>query len=88
VGISTVPVWMFDANARAHRLTLVQAFNDDAIEAAQKAGFDLSLVDASLKLSLEERAKQHDQALSLVLEFDRIRQARSAKPESTSPAVS
>jgi hypothetical protein len=79
---------MFDANARAHRLIPVKAFNDDAIKMAQKAGFDLSLVDASLRLSLEERATQHDQALSLVLEFDRIREARSEKPESTSPAAS
>jgi hypothetical protein len=65
----------------------VQISNHDAIEMAQKAGFDLSLVEASLRLSLEERATQHDQALSLVLEFDRIRHARIEKPESTSPAV-
>lgn len=53
-----------------------------AIEEAEKAGFDLSLVDESLALSHEERARQHDQALALVLEFDRIRNERDAKPES------
>lgn len=51
---------------------------DGAIEAAEKAGFDLSLVDASLRLSYAERARQHDQALALVLEFDRIRESRDA----------
>lgn len=85
---SPKPVWMFDANAQFRRVHLVQALNDDAIEIAQKAGFDLSLVAASLRLSLEDRARQHDQALALVLEFDRIREARSEKPESTPPAVS
>ena len=55
---------------------------------AEKAGFDLSLVEASLIISHEERAKQHDQALSLVLEFDRIRQIRNEQPQPTTPAVS
>jgi hypothetical protein len=54
----------------------------DAIEEAEKAGFDLSLVEASLALTPEERARQHDQALALVLEFDRIRRERDAKFES------
>jgi hypothetical protein len=54
----------------------------DAIEEAEKAGFDLSLVEASLALTHEERARQHDQALALVLEFDRIRRERDAKLES------
>jgi hypothetical protein len=58
---------------------------NEAIEEAQRAGFDLSLVEASLRLSPEERAAQHDQALSLVLEFDQIRRDRSEKPKSTSP---
>jgi hypothetical protein len=54
----------------------------DTIEEAEKAGFDLSLVEASLALTPEERARQHDQALALVLEFDRIRRERDAKLES------
>ena len=32
---------------------------------AERAGFDLSLVDDSLALSHTERAQQHDQALDL-----------------------
>ncbi len=58
---------------------------DSAIRAAENAGFDLSLVDASLRLTHEERARQHDQALSLVLEFDRIREMRREEPEPTTP---
>jgi hypothetical protein len=54
-----------------------------AIEEAERAGFDLSLVDESLRLTHEERARQHDQALALVLELDRLRRDRDhAKPES------
>ena len=59
-----------------------------ALIEAEKAGFDLSLVEASLMVSHEERAKQHDQALSLVLEFDRIRQKRNEQSQPTTPAVS
>jgi hypothetical protein len=58
-----------------------------AIEDAQRAGFDLSLIDASLLLTFEERARQHDQALALVLEFDRIREQRSEQPQPTSAAA-
>jgi len=54
---------------------------NNAIGDAERAGFDLSLVDASLALSHEQRARQHDQALALVLEFDRIRRERDAKPQ-------
>ena len=57
-----------------------------AIEEAERAGFDLSLVDESLKLTHEERALQHDQALALVLELDQLRRERNAKLESTASA--
>lgn len=56
------------------------------IAEARQAGFDLSLVEASLALSPEQRAEQHDAALALVLEFDRIRQTRDADPASHSSA--
>jgi hypothetical protein len=59
--------------------------SEDPIEEAARAGFDLSLVDASLTLTHEERARQHDQALALVLEFDQIRQDRDAKSQQSSP---
>jgi hypothetical protein len=57
------------------------------IEEAERAGFDLSLVDESLALRPEERARRHDQALDLVLEFDRIRRERDAKFESPAAAT-
>jgi hypothetical protein len=65
----------------------VEFTNNVALLEAENAGFDLSLVEASLLLSPEERAKQHDQALSLVLEFDRIRQIRYEQPQPTPPAA-
>lgn len=61
---------------------------EKAIEEAAKAGFDLSLVDASLALTHEERAQQHDQALALVLEFDQIRRGRDAKSQQSAPEAS
>ncbi|HTQ31825.1 MAG TPA: hypothetical protein VMI53_11505 [Opitutaceae bacterium] len=57
----------------------ITAKRRDAIDEAEKAGFDLSLVEASLALTPEERARQHDQALALVLEFDRIRRERELR---------
>jgi hypothetical protein len=61
----------------------MKALENSAIEEAERAGFDLSLVDASLALSPEVRAAQHDQALALVLEFDLIRRKRGEQPQST-----
>jgi hypothetical protein len=52
-----------------------------AIEEAARAGFDLSLVAHSLTLTAEERALEHDGALALALELDRIRHERQAHPE-------
>jgi hypothetical protein len=66
----------------------VESKSNVALIEAEKAGFDLSLVEASLMVSHEERAKQHDQALSLVLEFDRIRQNRNEQSQPTTPTVS
>jgi hypothetical protein len=73
--------------ASHHRLSHVKTMDNTAIEEAERAGFDLSLVEASLMLTPQQRAKQHDQALALVLEFDRIRQERSEQPQSTTPAA-
>ena len=62
----------------------MSSIDDQAITDAERAGFDLTLVDASLRLTHEERARQHDQALALVLEFDRIRQKRDEQSQPTS----
>jgi hypothetical protein len=63
------------------------AKSESAIEAAEKAGFDLSLVDMSLRYSHDKRAEQHDGALALVLELERIRDHRNAQLESPAPAT-
>lgn len=50
-----------------------------AIEEAERAGFDLSLIDVSLGYSYDKRAQQHQAALELALELERIgRQLRDA----------
>lgn len=54
------------------------------IEEAEKAGFDLALIDASLALTPEQRVRQHDRALALVLELDRVRKERDAKSQRSS----
>jgi hypothetical protein len=42
-----------------------------AVEEAERAGFDLSLIDANLSYSYEQRVIHHQEALDLVLEFER-----------------
>ena len=54
-----------------------------AIEEAERAGIDLSLVEVSLGYSYDKRAEQHQAALELALELERIgRQLR----DTTEPA--
>jgi len=53
--------------------------NDPAIEDARRAGFDLNLLEMNLALSPEERWRQHDMALEVILELERARMARDAK---------
>jgi len=54
-----------------------------ALEAAQRAGIDLDLLDSNLALSYEERALRHESALELVLA---LREAGAAYEKSTSAA--
>lgn len=50
-----------------------------AIEEAERAGIDLSLIDVSLGYSYDKRAEQHQAALELAMELERIgRQLRAA----------
>jgi hypothetical protein len=50
-----------------------------ALEEAERAGIDLSLIEASLGYSYDKRACQHQAALELALEFERVgRQLRGA----------
>lgn len=43
---------------------------------AQKAGFDINLIELNLSLSPEQRIEQHQSALNLVLELEKIRMTR------------
>lgn len=43
--------------------------DEQAIAEAEKAGFDLSLLDSNLALSPEQRVLRHDAALALMLEL-------------------
>jgi hypothetical protein len=43
-----------------------------AIEAAKRAGIDMSLIETSLGYSYDKRAEQHQAALELALELERI----------------
>jgi hypothetical protein len=44
---------------------------DNACQAAQLAGIDLSLLDESLQMTPEQRALRHQVALNLMLEMQR-----------------
>jgi hypothetical protein len=44
-----------------------------AAEEARLAGFDLSLIEHNLACSYEQRVLQHQAALELVLELEKIR---------------
>lgn len=56
--------------------------HEKAIAEAERAGFDLSLVDSNLELSLEERMLRHDSALELVQEMRRAGAAMYAQAAS------
>jgi hypothetical protein len=50
-----------------------------AVEEAERAGIDLSLIEVSLGYSYDKRAQQHQAALELALELERAgRQLRDA----------
>ena len=58
-----------------------------AIAAAEKAGFDINLIDSNLALSPAERWRQHSLALEMALELQQARLIRHARLQST-PAPS
>jgi hypothetical protein len=45
---------------------------DQIIAEAEKAGIDFELIEHNLTLTPDERARQHDAALALMLELKRI----------------
>lgn len=58
---------------------------DPDIQAAAKAGFDLNLMDINLSLPPEERWRQHDMALQIILELEEARMNFDAGFQSTPP---
>jgi hypothetical protein len=58
----------------------------NAIEEAERAGFDSSLIDANLSYSYEKRVLLHDAALELALEFEKVGRRLRGDTQSTSPA--
>jgi hypothetical protein len=58
-----------------------------AVEEAERAGFDLSLIEDSLGLSYDQRAIQHQQALNLALELERAGRELRERPESADSAA-
>ncbi len=59
-----------------------------AIEAAERAGFDLSLIEENLRLTYEQRAQQHDSALELALQFESAgKKLRDAAQSATAASV-
>jgi len=51
-----------------------------AIEAAERVGIDLGLIDDNLRLSHEQRALQHQAALDLALEVERAGRKLRERP--------
>ena len=50
----------------------------NAIEAAEHAGIDLTLIDEALRLTPEQRAIQHQRALELALQLRSAFEARTS----------
>ncbi|HEV2272436.1 MAG TPA: hypothetical protein VGR92_23525 [Steroidobacteraceae bacterium] len=65
----------------------VMSARPTAIEEAAQAGFDLSLIDESLRLSFDQRALQHQEALNLALELERAGRKLRERPQSPDSAA-
>jgi hypothetical protein len=63
--------------------TEVSSSTDPSIEEALRAGFDITLMELNLSLPPEERWRQHDMALNVILELEQARMARDAGLQST-----
>jgi len=56
---------------------------DPAIEEARRVGFDLNLIEMNLSLHPQERWRQHDMALEVILELEEARIATRCKLQAT-----
>jgi hypothetical protein len=57
-----------------------------AIEAAERLGIDLSLIEESLRLTPEQRAVEHQRALEMALQLEAAWQSRTDDDARTEPA--
>lgn len=55
---------------------------EDVFVVARRAGIDLDLIDTNLALPVEERWRQHDAALNLVLKLQEAKAAHDARLQS------
>jgi hypothetical protein len=55
----------------------------NSIEEAERAGFDLSLIEESLSYSYEQRAVHHQEALNLAIEMERAGRLLRDRDQST-----
>jgi hypothetical protein len=76
------------ASAAWRRYVCAMTRHPSAIEEAERAGFDLSLIDANLSYSREKRVLLHDQALALALEFERVGRQLRGDSQSTPQRLS
>jgi hypothetical protein len=53
----------------------------DPIKIAEVAGFDISLIEHSLTLTPEQRANEHQSALDLVWELEKVRNTQNEEPQ-------
>lgn len=56
---------------------------EQIIAEAQRAGVDFEMLEYNLSLTPDERARQHDAALALVLELKRIGEEQRAHDRAT-----
>jgi hypothetical protein len=56
------------------------------IEEAERAGFDLSLIEENLNYSYEQRAVHHQAALNLAVEMEKARRQLRERDQSTTSA--
>jgi len=61
--------------------------SDAAIHEAERAGFDLSLIDCTLALTNEQRLLQHDSALEFVLALKAAGAAHDARTAPSPPTA-
>lgn len=61
--------------------------SDQAIEAAEKAGFDISLIECNLALTPEERLLRHDSALELAQALRKAGELHRAQSASVTPTA-